>query len=59
MVKEHLMKHLKYLLNVVVLSDSVFDPTTCLMNLRDIYELLLDSEEHSNQEADVDAESLL
>jgi hypothetical protein len=53
------MKHLKYLLNVVVLSDSVFDPTTCLMNLRDIYELLLDSEEHSNQEADVDAESLL
>jgi hypothetical protein len=37
------MKHLEDLLNVVVLSDTVFDPAGCLMKLRDIYKLFLDS----------------
>lgn len=37
------MKHLEDLLYVIVLSDTVFDPAACLMKLRDIYKLLLDS----------------
>ena len=59
MVKKHLVKHLEDLLYVVVLPDSVFDPTSCLMKLWDINQLLLDSKENTDQEANVDAESLL
>jgi len=35
------MKHLEDLLDVVVLSDTVFDPAGCLMKLREMYKLFL------------------
>jgi hypothetical protein len=37
------MKHLEDLLNVVVLSDTVFDPAGGIMKLRYINKLLLDN----------------